>query len=60
MVSQKGNQVEVRPAEGGEITKFHITDIKKIIPVDQAIAQLPDYNKLGHLIKLKIKPKKYS
>ena len=54
VVSQKGNQVEVRPAEGGETTKFHITDIRKIIPVDQAIAQLSDYNKLGHLTKLRL------
>ena len=30
VVSQKGNQVEVRPAEGRETTKFHVTDIKKI------------------------------
>ena len=57
IVSQKGNQVEIRPAEGGETTKFHITDIKKIIPVDQAITQLPDYNKLGCLTKLRLNPK---
>ena len=25
VVTQKGNQVEVRPAEGGETTKFHVT-----------------------------------
>ena len=49
VVSQKGNQVEIRPAKVGETTKFHVTDIKKVIPVDQAIAQLPDYNRLGHL-----------
>ena len=56
MVSQKCNQVEVRPAEGSETTKFHVTDIKKVIPVDQAIAQLPDYNKFGHLTKLRLNP----
>ena len=56
MVSQKGNQVEIRPAEGGETTKFHVTDIKKVIPVDQAIAQLPDYNRLGCLTKLGLNP----
>ena len=56
VVSQKGNQVEIKP-EGGETTKFHVTDIKKVIPVDQAIAQLPDYNKLGHLTKLRLNPK---
>ena len=56
VVSQKGNQVEVRLAEGSETTKFHVTDIKKVIPVDQAIAQLPDCNKLGHLTKLRLNP----
>ena len=56
-VSQKGNQVEIRPAEGGETVMFHMTDIKKVIPVDQAITQLPDCNKLGHLTKLRLNPK---
>ena len=36
----------------GETNKFHLTDIKKIISVDQAISQLPDYSRLGHLTKL--------
>ena len=54
VVSQKGNQVEIGPAEGGETTKFHVTDIKKVILVDQAITQLPDYNKLGCLTKLRL------
>ena len=57
VVSQKGNQVQIRLAEGGETTRFHVTDIKKVIPVDQAITQLPDYNKLGHLVKLRLNPK---
>ena len=30
VISQKGNQVEIRPAEGGETVKFHVTDVKKI------------------------------
>ena len=33
-----------------------MTDIKKVIPADQAIAQLPDYNRLGHLSKLRLNP----
>ena len=49
VVSQKGNQVEIWPAEGRETVKFHITDVKKITSVDQAISQLLDYNKLGRL-----------
>ena len=29
VIKQKGNQVEIRPAEGGETTHIHITDVKK-------------------------------
>ena len=57
VISQKGNQVEMQPAEGGETVKFHVTDVKKITSVDQAISQLPDYNKLGRLTKLRLNPK---
>ena len=57
VVSQKGNQVEMWPAEGGETIKFHVTDVKKITSVDQAISQFPDYNKLGRLTKLRLNPK---
>ena len=57
VVSQIGNQVEIRPAEGGEPIKFHVTDVKNITSVDQAISQLPDYNKLGRLTKLRLNPK---
>ena len=57
VISQKGNQVEIRLAEGGETVKFHVTNVKKIIPVDQAISQLPDYNKLGRLTRLRLNPK---
>ena len=47
VVGQKGNQVEIKPAEGGETTRVHVTDIKKVIPADYISTQLPDYNKLG-------------
>ena len=57
VVTQKGNQVEVKPAEGGELSKFHVTDVKKVLPADQAISQLPDYNSLGRLTKLRLNPK---
>ena len=57
VIKQKGNQVEIRPAEGGETTRVHVTDIKKVIPVDHISAQLPDYNKLGRLTKLRLNPK---
>ena len=55
-ISQKGNQVEIWLVEGGETIKFHVADIKKIMPVDHAVNQLPDYNKLGRLTKLRLNP----
>ena len=57
VIKQKGNQVEIKPAEGGETTRVHVTDIKKVIPADYISAQLPDYNKLGRLTKLRLNPK---
>ena len=57
VISQKGNQVDIQPVEGGETVKFHVTDVKKIMSVDQAISQLPDYNKLWRLTKLRLNPK---
>ena len=57
VITQKGNQVEVRPLNGGETTKYRVTDIKKILLADQAIARLPDYNKLGRLTRLRLNPK---
>ena len=57
VVSQRGKQVKIWPAEGGETVKFHVTDVKKITLIEQAISQLPDYNKLGRLTKLRLNPK---
>ena len=57
VIKQKGNQVEIKPAEGGETTKVHVTDIKKVTPADHISTQLPDYNKLGQLTKLRLNPK---
>ena len=56
VVSQKGNQVEIQPAEGGETVKFHVTDVKKITSAGQTISQLIN-NKLGRLTKLRLNPK---
>ena len=47
VIKQKGNQIEIKPVEGGETIKVHVTDIKKIIPADHIATLLPDYNKLG-------------
>ena len=57
VIKQKGNQVEIRPAEGGETTKVHVTDVKKVTPAEHIATQLPDYNKLGRLTKLRLNPK---
>ena len=57
VIAQKGNQVEVKPLHGGEATKYNVTDIKKALHADQAITQLPDYNQLGRLTKLRLNPK---
>ena len=57
VIGQKGNQVKVKPLHGGETTKYHVTDIKKTLLANQAIAQLPDYNQLGRLTRLRLNPK---
>ena len=49
--------MEIKPAEGGETTKVHVTDIKKVIPSEHISTQLSDYNKLGQLTKLRLNPK---
>ena len=46
----------MQPVEGGETIKFHVADIKKIMLVDHTVNQLPDYNKLGRLTKLRLNP----
>ena len=57
VIKQKDNQVEIRPAKGGETTKVHVTDVKKVTPAEHVATQLPDYNKLGRLTKLRLNPK---
>ena len=52
IVAIKGNQVEVTPAEGGKNQIVHISDVKYILPADNIIAKLPDYNCFGHKTKL--------
>ena len=55
IVAIKGNQVEVVPA-GGKSQMVHITDVKYILPADNIIAKLTDYNKFGHKTKLQLNP----
>ena len=56
VVTIKGNQVEIVPAEGGKSQMVHITDVKYILPADTIIAELPDYNKFGCKTKLRLNP----
>ena len=49
--------MKIRPTEGGETTKVHITDVKKVTPAEHLVTQLPDDNKLGRLTKLRLNPK---
>ena len=57
VIKQKGNQVEIRPAEGEETTKVHVTDVKRVTPAEHVVTQLPACNKLGRLTKLRLNPK---
>ena len=40
VVSQRGNQLEIWPAEDGETTKFHVTDIKKGDPCGSSYSSI--------------------
>ena len=56
IVSFKGNQVEVHKTEGGNTTWVHLTDVKYILPVDNVINKLPDYQSFGRKNKLRLNP----
>ena len=54
IVSFKGNQVEVHKTKGGNTTWVHLMDIKYILPVDNVITKLPDYQSFGRKTKLRL------
>ena len=56
IVSFQGNQVEVHKTEGGNTTWVHLTDVKYILPVDNVITKLPDYQSFGRKTKLRLNP----
>ena len=56
IVSFKGNQVEVSKTEGGNTTWVHLTDVKYILPVDNVITKLPDYQRFSRKTKLRLNP----
>ena len=56
IVSFKGNQVEVHKTKGGNTTWVHLMDVKYILPVDNIITKLPDYQSFGRKTKLRLNP----
>ena len=56
VVSLKGNQVEIQPANGGPTEMKHIKHVKYILPTDRYISQLPDYSKFGRKTTLRMNP----
>ena len=56
IVSFKGNQVEVYETEDGNTTWVHLTDVKYILPVDNVITKLSDYQSFGRKTKLRFNP----
>ena len=58
MVALKGNQVEVMPATGGPTHVVHIKDVKYILPADNVISKLPNYDTFGRKTTLRLDPSK--
>ena len=56
VVSLKGNQVEVQPANGGPTEMKHIKHVKYILPANRYINQLPDYSAFGRKTTLRMNP----
>ena len=52
IVSLKGNQVKIRPAEGRKTRMEHVSNVKYILPADKYIGQLSKYENFGHKSKL--------
>ena len=57
IVSFRGNQVELIPSTGGKIKMEHISNIKYIMPAEQYISQLPDYEIFDWQTKLHLNPR---
>ena len=56
VISLKGNQVEIQPANRGPTEMKHIKHVKYILPADRYINQLPDYPMFGRKTTLRINP----
>ena len=58
VVQIKGQQVEVRPAIGGDSQWVHISHVKYILPADSVIKEMPDYSQFGRKTTLRLNPDK--
>ena len=56
LVSLKGNQEELQPANGEPTEMKHIKHVKYILPADRYINQLPDYSVFGRKTTLRMNP----
>ena len=56
VVQVRGQQVEVRPATGGETQWEHISHVKYMLPADNVIRQMPDYSQFGRKTTLRLNP----
>ena len=56
VVSLKGNQVEVQPADGGPTEMKHIKHVKYVLPANKYIDKLPNYSSFGRKTTLRINP----
>ena len=54
VVSLKGNQVEVQPANGGPTEMKHIKHVKYVLPANRYIKQLPNYSVFRRKITLRM------
>ena len=58
VISFKGNQVEVCKLEGGDTNWAHIMDAKYILPTNNVIMNIPNYQTFGQKTTLRLNPDK--
>ena len=51
IVSWKGNQVKIRPADGGKMRMEHVSNVKYILPAEKYIEQHSEYENFSHKSK---------
>ena len=56
VVSLKGNQVKIQPANGGPTEMKHIKHVKYILPIDKYIKHLLDYSMFRRKTTLRMNP----